>query len=120
MEVVVLDFHPDFFVNQNWWDSIFFSGINPDRMYGVAPRPPHRIKRMFRRFDMLLRIVYLLSKMEMIESCNEPAKSDIELATLEIDFEKVYRMIASWPTMQFNYKPRFIRSHLSRFFELSQ
>jgi hypothetical protein len=114
-----LDFHPDFLVNENWWDSIFLSGINPDRMYGVAPRPPNRVRRMFRRFDMLLRIVYLLSKMEIIESCNEAAKSDIELAPSEIDVEKVYRMIALWPTRQFNYKPRFIRSHLSRFLELS-
>jgi hypothetical protein len=119
-EIIVLDFHPDCFVNENWWDSIFLSGINPDRMYSVAPRRPDRVRRMFRRFDMLLKIVYLLSKMEIIESCNEAAKSDIALAPSEIDVEKVYRMIASWPTKQFNYEPRFIRSHLSRFLELSQ
>lgn len=119
-EVIVVDYHPDFFVNENWWDSIFLSGINPGRMYGVAPRRPDRVRRMLRRFDMLLRIVYLLSKMEIIESCKEAAKSEIELVPSEIDVEKVYRMIASWPTKQFNYEPRFIRSHLSHFLGLSQ
>lgn len=35
-KVTVVDFHPNFFVNEDWWDSIFFSGINPNRLYGKS------------------------------------------------------------------------------------
>lgn len=119
-EMVVVDFHPNFFVNEDWWDSIFFSGTNPDRMYGVAPRTVNRVKSMFRRFDALLRIVDSMSKMKMIEPCNEAAESKIELDSTKIDVEKVYHLIVSWPTERFSYEPRFIRSHLSHFFEPSQ
>lgn len=118
-KVTVVDFHPNFFVNEDWWDSIFFSGINPNRLYGVAPRKANRVKSMFRRFAVLLRIVDALSKMKITESCTEVAESETELDSANIDIDKVYRIIASWPVKRFNYEPRFIRSHLSHFFEPS-
>lgn len=116
-KVTVVDFHPNFFVNEDWWDSIFFSGINPNRLYGVAPRKANRVKSMFGRFAVLLGIVDALSKMKITESCIEVAESETELDSANIDIEKVYRIIASWPVKRFNYEPRFIRSHLSHFFE---
>lgn len=119
-EMIVVDFHPNFFVNEDWWDSIFFSGTNPDRMYGVAPRTVNRVRSMFRRFDALLRIVDSLSKMKMIEPCNELTESKIELDSTKMDVERVYRLIVSWPTGRFSYESRFIRSHLSHFFEPPQ
>jgi hypothetical protein len=119
-EMTVVDFHPNFFVNEDWWDSIFFSGTNPDRMYGVAPRTVNRVRSMFRRFDALLRIVDSLSKMKMIEPCNEVTESKIELDSTKMDVERVYRLIVSWPTGRFSYESRFIRSHLSHFFEPPQ
>lgn len=115
-KVTVVDFHPNFFVNENWWDSIFFSG-NPNRLDGVAPRKANLVKSMFRRFEVLLRIVEALSKMKIIESCTEVAESETELNSASTDIDKVYRIIASWPVKRFNYKPRFIRSHLLHFFE---
>lgn len=115
-KVTVVDFHPNFFVNEDWWDSIFFSG-NPNRLDGVAPRKANRVKSMFRRFAVLLRIVDILSKMKITESCTEVAESETELDSANIDIDKVYRIIASWPVKRFNYEPRFIRSHLSHFFE---
>lgn len=117
-EVTVVDLHPNFFVNEDWWDSIFFSGVNPNKLSGVAPRKANRVKSMFRRFSVLLRIVGSLDKMKIIESCNEVAESETELDSTSIIIDNVYRMIASWPAKRFNYEPTFIRSHLSHFFKL--
>lgn len=117
-KVTVVDFHPNFFVNEDWWDSIFFSG-NPNKLDSVAPRKANRVKSMFRRFEVLLRIVDALSKMKITEPCTGVAESETKLDSRNINIDNVYRIIASWPVKRFNYEPRFIRSHLSHFFELT-
>jgi hypothetical protein len=118
-KVTVLDFHPNFFVNEDWWDSIFFSGINPEKLHGVAPRRADHVKSAFNRFAALLRMVDLLSKSKIIEPCNEVAESETELDPKKVDVAHVYEKIALWPMSKFNYRPRFIRSHLSQFFRPS-
>ena len=117
-EVTVVDFHPNFFVNEDWWDSIFFSKTNPDKLCGVAPRRADHVRSMFRKFSLLLRIAGSLNKTKIVESCNEVTDSETELDSASIDVESVHRMIASWPKKRFNYEPKFIRSHLSHFFKL--
>lgn len=117
-EVIVVDLHPNFFVNEDWWDSVFFSGTNPNKLTGVAPRKANRVKSMFRRFSVLLKIVGSLNRMKIIESYDEVAESETELDHTSMIIDNVYRMIASWPVGRFNYEPTFIRSHLSHFFKL--
>ena len=115
-EVTILDFHPSFFVNKDWWDSAFFSRTNVQRMSGVASRTMSDLKSLFHKFDMRLKAIDFLSKLRLAELFNEGTESETELDLMKIDIAKVYRAITKWPMKRFNYKPRFIRSHLRRFF----
>ncbi len=114
-EVTVLDFHPNFFVNRVWWDSIFFGKTNPEQMYGVAAKETNQTEHMFSRFGMFLKIVCSLRRLKLTELSNEPARSEVQLDPTIVDVEKVYGAMVKWPRERFNYEPRFIRSHLSRF-----
>ena len=116
-EVAVLDFHPNFIVNKYWWDSAFFSSRNPEKTSGVSPRTANQVRNMFRKFAKLLRTIQLLKKLKIVDSRGELEESEIELDLTKISITKVYSKITLWPMKQFNYKPRFISSHLSHFFE---
>ena len=118
-KITVVDFHPNFFVNEDWWDSIYFSGINPNKLNGVAPRRANNIKSAFDRFAVLLRIVDLLSKPKIINPCNEVFTSETKLDPRKVDIQNVYAKIALWPLKQFKYRPRFVLPHLLHFFEIS-
>ncbi len=114
-EVTVLDFHPNFFVNRGWWDSIFWGKTNPEQVYGVASKEASMTEHMFSRFGMLLRIVGSLRRLRLAELTNEPEASAVRLDLAKVDVEKVYGAMVKWPRERFDYEPRFIRSHLSRF-----
>jgi hypothetical protein len=114
-EVTVLDFHPNFLVNKDWWDSIFWGKTNPSEIRGVAPQETSMTKHMFSRFGMLLRIVGSLRRLWLAELTNESEASEMKLDPAKVDFEKVYAAMTTWPRERFDYEPRFIRSHLSRF-----
>ncbi len=114
-DVTVLDFHPNFFVNRDWWDSIFWGKTNPTEIHGVAPKETSMTEHMFSRFGMLLRIVGSLRRLHLAELTNEPEASAVRLDPAKVDVEKVYGAMVKWPRERFDYEPRFIRSHLSRF-----
>jgi peptidoglycan/xylan/chitin deacetylase (PgdA/CDA1 family) len=118
-EVIVLDFHPNFLVNRDWWDSILWGKTNPQELSDVAPQDRGQTEHMFRRFGMLLRIVGSLQRLGLAELTNEPQASATELDSAKVDVEKVYAAMVTWPRERFGYEPRFIRSHLVRFLESS-
>ena len=41
-EIVVLDFHPNYFINQDWWDSIYYKG-NPLRLFRSSAKNSEKI-----------------------------------------------------------------------------
>ena len=116
-EVIIMDFHPNYMVNKDWWDSIFFSGSNPSKLIGVAPRSMDYVKRKFQRLDWLLEFLNALYKLKIIEPFDEVAHSKLECDPAKIDLEDIYRILAKWPRERFNYEPRYLHSHLLRFFE---
>jgi len=106
--ITVLLFHPNLFVNQNYWD-LFFPKPAPQRT-------TMQTIYLLLKFEALLKVIKLLQKFKLIEVSQELKESRTELDTSKIDVEKVFEKIVSWPMTQFNYKPRFLRSHLLEFF----
>ena len=105
----MLDFHPHFLVNEEWWDSPFFLSANPTKTSGVAPRSAKHVKTMFHKLARLLRIIHLMSQVKIVKLCNELEEAEIALDVVKINNAEVYDAIALWPMKQFNYNPRFIR-----------
>jgi len=106
--ITVLLFHPNLFVNQNYWD-LFFPEPAPKRTAIHA-------KCLLLKFEVLLKVIKLLQKFKLIEASPELRDSRTELDASKIDVDNVFRQIVSWPMAQFNYEQRFLRSHLLEFF----
>jgi peptidoglycan/xylan/chitin deacetylase (PgdA/CDA1 family) len=110
-EAIVLDFHPDRFVNQTYWDSFFPKG---------APQiSAAQTRRLFVRFENLLRTIKYLEKVKLLEVVAEPSESRILLDVAKIEADDVLEQIEAW-SMNRGYKPRFLRSHLLKFFGLRE
>lgn len=107
-KVTVALFHPNLFVNMNYWDLFF-----PD---SAPQRTRMKTKYLLLKFEALLKAIKLLQKFKLIETSPALKESKTGLDPSKVDVERVFENIVSWPTTQFRYKPRYLRSHLLRFF----
>ena len=116
-EYSIIDVHPNHLVHENMWDHIYYNG-NPERLYQATPRNPTDIKSLFNSFELLLRQLRALKNCKLIEitsNLTKPKKGTKE----EIDFKKVYGSSVFWAKRYFNYEPKFLYDHFSKFFDLS-
>jgi peptidoglycan/xylan/chitin deacetylase (PgdA/CDA1 family) len=109
-KIVVLDFHPDLFVNQSYWDS-FFPKSAPQKSV-------EQTRSLLLKFEALLKTIQYLRKGKLVEVVSAPSESRTKLDTMKIDVDHILERIIVCPATQFNYKPRFLRCHLSQFFDL--
>ena len=115
-DVIVLDFHPSFLVNAEWWDTAFCSNGNPESLSPAAPRTAQQIRHLFHNLTQLLRRIYLLRKSRIIESNTALETAEAELDPTRVNLTRVHHKITQWPINQFHYTPRYMNFHLSRFF----
>jgi hypothetical protein len=113
----VLVFHPHYFVNADHWDSIYFSG-NPKRLYQVKERTWKDTKVILRKFELFLKHFSLLQKSGMIEITPPLEKSKKEPTFTKNEAIQAYQTSISWAKNYFSYKPKFIREHFKRFFNV--
>lgn len=116
-KITVLNFHPNSFVNLDWWDSIYFNG-NPPILKGVQQRETRQIKTMFKRFETLLKIMRRLERSAIISTFPTLSESKIKLDTNKVNVKKLWDMFIFWPKTFFNYRPRHLLSQFSVFFNL--
>jgi hypothetical protein len=116
---IVLDFHPGYLVTKDWWDSPYFFGENPRELFKVPSREFVESKRLFKAFEKGMKTINRLMKLRLVKT-GELTKSQEPLKTLYIDVQKVYDEIALWPLTRFNYRPKFIYSHLLSFLDLNR
>jgi hypothetical protein len=109
-EVSVLDFHPDLFVNQNYWDSFF-----PKK---APQKSPSQTTHLLLRFESLLKTIQYLRKGKFIEVIPKPRESKIRLDITGVNLKSVLKRMNFAPVTQFNYNPRFLRNHTLQFFDL--
>ncbi|MDH5482947.1 MAG: polysaccharide deacetylase family protein [Candidatus Bathyarchaeota archaeon] len=109
-EVSVLDFHPDLFVNQSYWDSFFPRN---------APQKGRRqAMLLLLKLEFLLKTIQFLKKAKFVEITPKPNEAKIRLDTTRIDVENVLKRIFVAPVTQFNYRPKFLRRHILQFFDI--
>lgn len=116
-KVAILDFHPNFFVNKIWWDSCFFKKSDHNNISTVPARSPAQTQRMFSRLETVLKAIKTLESTKMVGTDNART-SEKKLDVRKTDVQKVHDMMIQWPIRRFNYTPKFVRSHLLKFFGL--
>jgi peptidoglycan/xylan/chitin deacetylase (PgdA/CDA1 family) len=107
-EVTVLDFHPNKFVNKDYWD-LFFPNPAP-------PKSTMQTKYLLLKFEALLNVIRFMRNCKLIETTPKLARSERELDVLKVNIDDVFREIALWPAAQFNCRPKYLRSQLQEFF----
>ena len=107
-QITVVDFHPDRFVNQSYWDS-FFPDKAPQIRLGQT-------KRLLTKLESLLNTIRVMQKVKLLEAVSKPTASGVPLDTANVDTEKVQEQIEAWSITRCSYRPRFLRSHLLKFF----
>jgi peptidoglycan/xylan/chitin deacetylase (PgdA/CDA1 family) len=115
-KVTVLDFHPSCFVNENWWDSIYYKS-NPKRLLTAPPRNAEKTRIMLLKFERMLKMVKALQKSGVVEITPDLQESKRDLNVAKVKVKKILENSLYWPRTFFAYEPRFLLSHLQRFFE---
>lgn len=121
-EISVLTIHPSTMVNQLDWDLIYYHTYNnlkdnPTNLAQPPPRSPSEIMSNFHRFDLLLRHLTTLQKINLLKVTPELETTNKTLFPTSIDVEKCYKFSIKWAE-GFGYKPHFIYEHFIRFFEV--
>lgn len=115
--ITVLDSHPSFFVNSKPWDFAYHKG-NPDRLFEVRPRGRVETVSLFLDFELLLKQVKLLERIEFVEVTSYLSRSREDLKITRKGVEKCYEKSMTWPRDFFGYEPKFLRSHFFRYFDV--
>jgi hypothetical protein len=116
---IVLDFHPSYLVTKDWWDSPYFFRDNPRKLFKVPLREPVESRRLFEAFENVIKTINRLKKLGLVKT-GELNESQAPLKTFDVDVQKIHDKIADWPLTRFNYKPKFLYSHLLHFLDLKR
>lgn len=109
----VIGFHYDLFVNREPWDSIYFEG-NPQKLFKVESKTPEQKRRAFLRFELFLRYIKSLEKLNLIEVTSKLIHSKKNLTKISV--QKTYASSLYWPKKFLSYKPKFVFSHFLHYF----
>jgi hypothetical protein len=115
-KVTVFDLHPTLLVNQIEWDSIYYKG-NPKNLSTVPKRPEKETSLLFRRFELLIKLISALNKAKLIDvnpNYNFPSKNLKAISKEQV--QRCYEKSMQWSQKRFNYNPKFIRGHFYEFF----
>lgn len=112
--LTVLDFHPSFFVNVNYWDSIYFSG-NPKKLYPTQVRSWKETRAILRKFELLLKRLRYLEKKGVIEVTPMLKRGKKQNWTTRRVI-KSYRNSVRWTKNYLGYEQRFLLKHFMKFF----
>lgn len=116
--LVVLDFHPSYFVNLNYWDSIYFT-CNPESLYPVKAREWKETAVLLRKFERLLMFFSLLQKSGAIMLTPPLKKTEGKQIFTKESVLKSYLASIHWTKNYFGFKPMFQWDHFKKFFELT-
>jgi peptidoglycan/xylan/chitin deacetylase (PgdA/CDA1 family) len=117
--LTVLVFHPQYFVNVDHWDSIYFSG-NPRRLYSVQARKRKETRVLLKRFELFLRGLSYFENKNLFEITPALERGERKTSIDNRTVIKSYQKSVSWSDKYFGYKPRFIFNHYIKFFDLCE
>jgi hypothetical protein len=110
-------------INQFSWDSIYYpsfskSKSNPVTLIQLPPRSPTEIASIYRKFDLLLRHLKMLKRINFLEVTPELKKANKTLTPTLNEVITSYRKSLEWAE-GFGFKPKFLYNHFATFFDLS-
>lgn len=114
---VIIGLHPSLFVTHEGWDRSYRNG-NPKLIVPPSLRSADEVKRLFRSFDLFLQQIKCLEKMWLVDVTSNLAKSERNLTVTKSITEESYKQSMRWARKVFGYKPRFLRNHFFKFFNL--
>lgn len=110
----VVMIHPDSFVNEIFWDSIYYRG-NPKQFLKVPPRSERTTDYLLRDFELFLRRTSDLVKKKGLEVTPALEENESEEHFTEKDVKRSYLRSVVWPRRYFNYRPKFLFRHFLRY-----
>jgi len=116
-EVSVINIHPSLLVNQREWDAIYYK-LNPSKLIEPPTKSSTQIRSLLKEFNLLLKEISYLQKIKLIEVTPQLKKAETELAPSKDKVEKYYQTSIRWALKQ-GYKPKYIRQHFLKFFEIN-
>lgn len=113
----VLGLHPNPFVNQCNWDSIYYDD-NPKELCEVPSKSRKDTQALMQRLDHFLTYLHFLEKSRIVKVTPSLMETKLETQIDKETAEKSYQMSVSWAKTCLNYEPKFIHSHFMRFFNI--
>jgi hypothetical protein len=110
--------HPSLLFYKNEWDAIYHKS-NPQKLIEPPMRSRAEIEMLINKFDAFLKEISYLQKIGLLEVTPQPKRADRKAVVSRGNVEKCYRESIKWALKQ-EYKPKFIRSHFFRFFEVQE
>jgi hypothetical protein len=113
--IIVFDMHPQSLVNAELWDSIYFHA-NPVSLTRVKQKTGKEVRKCILDFAKFLMELSFWHKMGIIDVSTmlEPTNQNLHLS--ENLISKSYNRAMDWPIRFFDYHPKFLRLHFSKFF----
>jgi peptidoglycan/xylan/chitin deacetylase (PgdA/CDA1 family) len=114
-KVTVMSLHPNWFVDNNSWDSIYHKG-NPEHITGPIRRANSEFQTVFQSFNLFLKRAKQLESLGLIHVNANLRKSEKVLSVTQERIEEIYNHSMRWPRGYFDYEPRYLRKHFFEFF----
>jgi peptidoglycan/xylan/chitin deacetylase (PgdA/CDA1 family) len=118
-QIAVCDIHPNSYVNLQYWDSIYFTG-NPPRLQEVQARNRKEMNDTFYHFQLFLKRIHSLKTKGIIQVTPNLNYDKIETNVTDPSPSwamDCYTNSITWAITSFFYKPKFLYSHFTRFFQ---
>jgi len=118
-QIAVCDIHPNSYVNLQYWDSIYFTG-NPPRLQEVQARNRKEMNDTFYHFQLFLKRIHSLKTKGIIQVTPNLNYDKIETNVTDPSPSwamDCYTNSITWAKTSFFYKPKFLYSHFTRFFQ---
>jgi hypothetical protein len=115
----VLTIHPSLMVNRSQWDLIY-AGRNPKQLFELSALSSEEIEWQFHEFDLLLRRIERMEKLQLVEvtpTLEKPLKTK---ALARINVSAVFERSMVWAREVHRYEPKYLKQHFIRFFETLQ
>jgi hypothetical protein len=113
----VFNFHPNSYVNDSYWDMIYFSH-NPAKLDVVKPKKHYKQNILLKKFKGLIMILKFLKNTNLVEVKSKPEKGNLMLHIDECRIRDCFARSTYWVKNKLNYYPKNQWNHFKEFFDL--
>lgn len=116
---IIFDFHPNYLVNDGYWDSVYFSG-NPDKLFETKPKKRNEVETHFKRLESFFKKMCYFESLGMLEIEPSLGLGDTKQNFKTENILEEYQRSVKWVKEYLGYNPSHVYSHFLKYFEVSQ